>query len=178
MCSIRKVLRTQRTQAGFTLIELIVVIVVLGVLAATALPRFVNLREEANEATIRAMGGALLSSANLIYAKSAILGVQGQANTTIDIDGDGLTDVEVAYGYPSASRSNGISKIMGGSFASGWTWSTTYLDKDFWLTTARLGGRSGQYINNTAVKASNCYLRYYPATSSKPPTIVYVTTGC
>ena len=153
-------------------------IVILGVLAATALPRFINLRGDANEATIRAMGGALLSGANLIYAKSAILGVQGQVKTNIDINGDGVNDVEVEYGYPSAHRSNGISKVMDGGFATGWTWSANAANTVFWLTTASLGKRSGQYVNNTAVQASNCYLRYFRATSAAAPTILYVTTGC
>jgi MSHA pilin protein MshA len=171
-------LKGKFTQAGFTLIELIMVIVVLGVLAATALPRFISLRGDANEATIRAMGGAMLSGANLIYAKSAILGVQGQALTNIDINGDGVNDVEVEYGYPSAHRSNGIPKVMGSDFASAWTWSANAANTVFWLTTASLGKRSGLYVNNTAVQASNCYLLYSRATSSAPPTIAYVTTGC
>lgn len=111
-------------QAGFTLIELVMVVVVLGVLAATALPRFINLRSDANEATIGAMGGAVLSSANLVLAKSAILGVLGQAIANIDINGDGVNDVEVEYGYPSSHLSNGIPKVMAGNFASGWTWSS------------------------------------------------------
>jgi MSHA pilin protein MshA len=170
--------RAKRIQAGFSLIELIAVVVILGVLAAIALPRFVNLRADANEATIRAMGGALLSSANLVYAKSAILGVQGQALTNIDINGDGVNDVEIEYGYPSANRSNGISKVMDGDFARGWTWSANAANTIFWLTTATLGKRSGLYVNNTAVQASNCYLLYYRATSASPPTIQYVTTGC
>jgi MSHA pilin protein MshA len=170
--------RAKRTQEGFTLIELIAVIVILGVLAAISLPRYVNLRTDANEVTIRAMGGAILSSANLVYSKSAILGVQGQALTNIDINGDGVNDVEVEYGYPSAHRSNGIAKVMGGGFDSGWTWSANAANTIFWLTTASLGKRSGVYVNNTAVLASNCYLLYYRATSSSPPTILYVTTGC
>ncbi len=154
------------------------VVVLLGVLAATALPRFINLHGDANEATIRAMGGAMLSGANLVYAKSAILGVQGQAITNIDINGDGVNDVEVVYGYPSAHRSNGIANAMDGGFASGWTWSANAANTVFWLTTASLGKRSGLYVNNTAVQASNCYLLYSRATSSAPPTISYVTTGC
>jgi MSHA pilin protein MshA len=153
-------------------------VVILGVLAATALPRFINLRSDANEATIRAMGGALLASANMVYAKSVVSGVQGQAITNIDIDGDGVNDVEVEFGYPSAHRSNGISKVMSGDFASGWTWSANGANTIFYLTTSTLGKRSGQYVNNTAVLASNCYLRYFRATNSAPPTVLYVTTSC
>lgn len=170
--------KASHTQSGFTLIELVVVLVVLGVLGATALPRFISLRKDANEATIRAMGGAVLASANLVYTKSAILGVQRLAKTNIDVTGDGVNDVEIEYGYPSAHRSNGIPNTMGGNFSSGWTWSSNAANNLFFLTTASLGKRSGLYVNNTAVLASNCYLRYSSATSTAAPTILYVTTGC
>lgn len=120
-----------------------------------------------------------MAAANIVHAKAVINGVENQKKAMIDLNGNGIADVEVMYGYPSASRNNSISKIMGGSFSSDWTWSTTYGDTRFWLTTAELGGRSGVYVNQTAVKASGCYIIYDPATKpGASPKITYVTTGC
>jgi MSHA pilin protein MshA len=50
-------------QSGFTLIELVAVIVILGALAVVALPRFVNLQDEANEAALEGVAGGLSSAA-------------------------------------------------------------------------------------------------------------------
>lgn len=89
-------LRAKR-QDGFTIIELVVVILLLGILAATALPRFMDVTDEAHEAVVEGVIGGLNSGSALFRATWVATGQN--TNSTVNQFGDGNLYAN-SNGYP------------------------------------------------------------------------------
>lgn len=96
--------RGKAEQGGFTIVELVVVILLLGILTATALPRFLDVTDEANDAVVEAVLGGLNTGVSLFRAAYIAEG-ESTANSAIASFGDGTLRAN-AGGYPMGATSD------------------------------------------------------------------------
>jgi len=102
----------KQSQRGFTLIELVMVIVILGVLAAVAIPKFVDLKSDAQDASMRGVAGAAASASAVNYAGCSIATAASQplkckVVNTCDSIKQAMSGGAWPTGYSAAATSGG-----------------------------------------------------------------------
>lgn len=163
------------------MVELTTVILVLGILLSVVIPRLSGTSREAKIAALESMGSAMEVAASQVYAQALLQGVHNLATGSVDLDGDGTGDVLVRHGYPDSTRETGITQALDDSIYSQWSWSSNGSRSRFYMTSTAIsiGGIPGNYINNTRVTPTNCYITYFrPSVAGPNPRIEYTTSGC
>lgn len=183
-----------KTQQGFTLVELIIVIVILGILAVTAAPRFLNFQGDAKASVLEGVAGSLRSGLKIVEGKAIIAGLNtapvscyDTTNNNVVVATPGATanapatcgdgTVTLNFGAPAlavnsvtaiAEFTGDISVVLVPATAG---------DTTVTPPVAPVPGSIVVANNATDAAATGCRVVYTPATATTTPATVTVDAG-
>ncbi len=171
---------------GFTLIELIIVIIILGLVSALAIPRFLNLRDNAHQSIIGNISGNLDSAMRFVEAKTQI----DSATTSVTYNGN---TIELIAGYPRPDATQMRHLLDMNLPSATWTpnWSSVPCEgSDFCLVGNRpytdtslpnidgFTSGTGVFFWPKGFVLEACFAYYINLANGEPPLIGHVDTGC
>ena len=102
-------------QQGFTLIELVIVVVILGLLAVTAIPKFLDLTNQAENANIEGMAGGFATAVSLVRAQWESQGRPKNPSGLNSVLYDGTTLVLTTENVANGIRPGYVTGLTGGA---------------------------------------------------------------
>jgi MSHA pilin protein MshA len=192
-----------KTQQGFTLVELIIVIVILGILAVTAAPRFLNFTGDAREAVLQSVEGAIKAGNSMIYGKAAIAGqtgnplscyARGTQTVAAETDGTAITanagedatpatnctvaaSVDLVFGYLDAEEEAFAAGLSLADFSVADAETGAAYTIPVAVGTVRIAGSAEEL--DPALPANACYVTYTQAANANAePDITITDNGC
>ncbi|MBX2838860.1 MAG: prepilin-type N-terminal cleavage/methylation domain-containing protein [Gammaproteobacteria bacterium] len=171
-----------RLEGGFTLVELVLVLLVIGVLASLAIPKFVDLKRDAQITVLKGVVGSLNSTTAIYQPVAAIHGIK---NGGVPINGD---TVQFRAGFPDGHWNNAFRYILDAATKAGYTRANAR------CTGYRLcgvgnrsripgvagttGGRGVIIWPEGYIIGDNCFTYYYNLYDGSYPLIGSVDSGC